>query len=498
MQSTSAPSGARGICSLIKRLIRMSALRQAMALSLAFLVLLSIGGLVLDDIVTEEFRAETEADLREEFQQISAGFRRDGAFPREIDTAHVFSDRGIGYAVLLADGTVLGPVQPEAFDLRGFDILEGEALFEPEAYEALERIFELLDEDDSDSDGQPIAPQQELFDVEFEAEADLGWRIYAGPVLDGVLIVYAPGISAFGSDLTTVILFFVILLSLPAIVVGLIFGLRAQRRLNHIGAGFDRIADGDLSVRLAPTRVRDDIDELTVRIDGATEKLAASIRQMSDFSANIAHDLRTPLTRLRLHLEESEQAEDPQAHSAAAIEQMDNIIAIFAAIQRIARLKGHDRRDGFRTFSLAAVAVQAHDIYEAVAQDARQDLSLRVEEDATIQGDQSLVMQLLANLIENAIRHAGEGAVITLKVVGNVLSLSDTGPGIPEDERDRVLDPLYRLDRSRTTAGAGLGLAMVKAIADLHEADLQLMFGPGGVGLTVQVSFPPGMAPSKS
>ncbi len=121
-----------------------------------------------------------------------------------------------------------------------------------------------------------------------------------------------------------------------------------------------------------------------------------------------------------------------------------------------------------------------------------------MEEDATIQGDQSLVMQLLANLIENAIRHAGEGAVITLKVVGNVLSLSDTGPGIPEDERDRVLDPLYRLDRSRTTAGAGLGLAMVKAIADLHEADLQLMFGPGGVGLTVQVSFPPGMAPSKS
>ena len=175
----------------------------------------------------------------------------------------------------------------------------------------------------------------------------MGWRIYAGPVLDGVLIVYAPGISAFGSDLTTVILFFVILLSLPAIVVGLIFGLRAQRRLNHIGAGFDRIADGDLSVRLAPARVRDDIDELTVRIDGATEKLAASIRQMSDFSANIAHDLRTPLTRLRLHLEESEQAEDPQAHSAAAIEQMDNIIAIFAAIQRIARLKGHDRRDGF-------------------------------------------------------------------------------------------------------------------------------------------------------
>ena len=136
---------------------------------------------------------------------------------------------------LLARKALLREIIPKTGVLRFADHIpsKGEALFEPEAYEALERIFELLEEDDSD--GQPIAPQQELFDVEFEAEADLGWRIYAGPVLDGVLIVYAPGISAFGSDHTTVILFFVILLSLPAIVVGLIFGLRAQRQVEGAG-----------------------------------------------------------------------------------------------------------------------------------------------------------------------------------------------------------------------------------------------------------------------
>ncbi|AUQ66801.1 sensor histidine kinase [Phaeobacter inhibens] len=474
----------------------MSALRQAIALSLAFLVLLTLGGLLLDDVITEEFRAETEEALREEYQRISDRLTREGRFPEEIVTAEVFSDSGVGYAVLRADGKVLGPVLRGAFDSQGFDILEAEALFQPKALETLDRIFDLIDEDDEEepSDSGPAAEEtaagQLAFDVAFESEADLGWRIYSGAVLDGHLVVYAPGVSAFGSDLTSVILVFVVILSLPALIIGLIFGIRAQRRLNRIGAGFDRIADGDLDLRLAPKVIRDDIDELAARIDGATERLQASIRQMSDFSANIAHDLRTPLTRLRLHLDQADEAEDQTAHREAAIAQMDDIIAIFGAIQRIARMQSQGRRDGFAAVDLGVVVEQVHEIYEAVAQDAGQSLSCRITNAATIHADRSLIMQLLANLIENAIRHAGEGARIAIDLSGSRLAVTDDGPGIPEAERGRVLDPLYRLDRSRNTAGAGLGLAMVKAIAELHEAELALMYSADERGLRIEVRFP--------
>ncbi|MFS4583070.1 sensor histidine kinase [Phaeobacter sp. C3_T13_0] len=478
----------------------MSALRQALVLSLVFLILLTIGGVLLDDAITEEFRAETEEALREEYQRISARLTRAGKFPDKIDTAEVFSDSGVGYAVLRADGEVLGPVLPGAFDGQGFDIFQAEDLFEPEALETLERIFELLDEDEEDidetsppADVEPDeAPIGQIsFDVEFENEADLGWRLYSGPVLDGRLVVYAPGIGGFGSDLTSVIIIFVVILSLPALVIGLIFGILAQRRINRIGTGFDRIADGDLELRLAPKVIKDDIDELAARIDGATERLQASVRQMSDFSANIAHDLRTPLTRLRLHLDQAEKAEDQSAHLEAASQQMDDIIAIFGAIQRIARMQSQGRRDGFAPLNLEQVVEQVHEIYEAVAQDAGQTLSYRIATPVTVNADRSLIMQLLANLIENAIRHAGQGASIVIELSENTLRVTDDGPGIPEAERARVLDPLYRLNRSRNTAGAGLGLAMVKAIAELHEAELVLDHSYSKHGLKVAIRFDP-------
>ncbi len=481
----------------------MSALRQAMVLSLAFLILLSVGGVALDRYVTEEFRTETEAELREEFLRISAGLRRQGALPDSIDTREVFSDLGVGYAVERPDGEILGPVLPGVFDRAGFALLEDTVLFQPDALEALDWLFEVF-EAQEDGEFEDLAqlhdsgPQSDLaFDVSFDAGADLGWRVFVGPVLDGRLIVYAPGVSAFGSDLTAVILVFVVALSLPGLVVGSVFGLRAQKRLSRMGAAFDRIADGDLSVRIAPARVRDDIDELALRIDDATEKLAASLRQMSEFSANIAHDLRTPLTRLRLHLEQGAEARDGAAHNAAALEQMDTIIAIFSAIQRIAKLKKRERRDEFVSLDLAHVAQQAFEVYEAVAQDGGQSLRLAVRNPAQIHGDPQLILQVLANLIENAIRHAGDGAKITMEVEGTTLRVCDDGPGVPLEERERILDPLYRLDRSRNTAGAGLGLAMVKAIADLHEAALSLSASSAttaadGPGLCVELRFQQG------
>jgi signal transduction histidine kinase len=215
-----------------------------------------------------------------------------------------------------------------------------------------------------------------------------------------------------------------------------------------------------------------------------------SLKQVSN---DIAHDMRTPLTRLRQKLEAG--LAEPRTHDPAlegVLSDLDSILDTFAALLRIAQIEGGARRAAFRPCELAALAETVTEAFAPSAEDQHQTLSLVVEAAAVVDGDAELLTQMLVNLVENALRHTGPNAQITVKVARSggaaSLSVADDGPGVPEAERERLFDRFYRLERSRSTPGSGLGLALVAAVARLHGAEVDL--APTQPGLEVRVSFP--------
>jgi signal transduction histidine kinase len=217
-----------------------------------------------------------------------------------------------------------------------------------------------------------------------------------------------------------------------------------------------------------------------------------SLRQVS---SDIAHDLRTPLNRLRQRLEQSlRRASEPEhrAQIEGALRDVDAILVTFAAILRIAEVEAGARRAAFRPIDLTQLAHGVADDFAPAAEDAGQTLAPVPAPAAHIIGDPDLITQMTVNLVENAIRHTPAGSAIRVEVLAAAdavsLVVSDNGPGVPEAERERLFDRFHRLERSRSSAGSGLGLALVAAIARLHRAEVQL--SDSGPGLRVTVRFP--------
>ena len=214
-------------------------------------------------------------------------------------------------------------------------------------------------------------------------------------------------------------------------------------------------------------------------------------------SDDIAHDLRTPLTRLRNRLEIARErartAGDCGPMIEEALAEVDAILETFAALLRIAQIESGTRRAAFGDVNLGQVVAAVAETYAAVAEDRGQQLKVDIDSSTAVQGDQELLTQMIANLIENSIRHCPAGTQITVSLAREngeaVLGVADTGPGIPPSERTKVLQRFYRLEASRTTPGSGYGLALVKAVADLHGASLELT--GNAPGLRVVVRFRP-------
>lgn len=254
---------------------------------------------------------------------------------------------------------------------------------------------------------------------------------------------------------------------------------RAQARLNTINDGLAQVAQGQLD---CPIKLdgRDDLSLLAERINATTKRLDHAFSLMRVQSSNIAHDLRTPLARLRAQIEVNLIALTQQNRQitpddlSAALEQIDQITATFEALLRLARIESGAGREAFGP----------------VVEDAGQTLCIEMTNPATVHGDHDMLVQLLANLIQNALQHGAQEQTILLHVHGTYLSIRDQGPSIPLKEREKVLQPLYQGERTRQGKGSGLGLALVRAIADLHKADLALSDGPKGQGLTVSLQFP--------
>jgi signal transduction histidine kinase len=282
---------------------------------------------------------------------------------------------------------------------------------------------------------------------------------------------------------------------LATVAAGAVLALRVQARLANAEAAVARVAQGDLSARLPVAGRGDDLDRISGAINTSLARLQGLVEEMRQVSDDIAHDLRTPLNRLRIRIESAAanaaRGLPVEQELSAAITESDTINETFSALLRIAQIETGARREKFADVDLALLIADIADVYVDVAEDAGQTLNRDVTGPAWVTGDRELLTQCFANLIENTIRHCPPGTAITCAVAtegGHVTAwVQDSGPGIPADQRDKVLRRLFRLEKSRTTEGTGLGLALVKAVADLHGAELALT--DAVPGLRVELRF---------
>ncbi|WP_160119818.1 sensor histidine kinase [Rhodovarius lipocyclicus] len=274
------------------------------------------------------------------------------------------------------------------------------------------------------------------------------------------------------------------------------------RRIDAIAAVAEAIAAGDLARRvpLVDGGSGDEMDRLAGAINAMLDRIHHLMDELRHATSAIAHDLRTPLARLRQDLEAARDGERSVAAYDAAVEaaiaETDAILGTFAALLRIAQIESGSRRAGFAEVDLSALAAALAEAYGPSIEDSGRQPWTRIEEGVAIRGDREVLTQAIANLIENAIRHTGPGTRIGLSLSrgasGAVLRVEDDGPGVPEAERARILGRFHRLDPSRSDGGSGLGLALVAAVAVLHEAALTLDAArPDGRGLAVSLAFPP-------
>jgi signal transduction histidine kinase len=289
------------------------------------------------------------------------------------------------------------------------------------------------------------------------------------------------------------------------VLLGLLGGYAAsydvRRRLDAMTGAADAFSLGDFSRRIPVRGADDDLDRLALTFNRMLDRIAALMESLRQVSSDVAHDLRTPLTRLRQRLEASQAslaAPERTAAIAGALAEVDAILETFAALLRIAQIEGGARRAAFRPVDLTALARSVATDFAPSAEDAGQALRVEAEDDLFVEGDAELLTQMLVNLVENALRHAGPDAAVCVRAVRRgsaaILQVVDNGPGVPEAELERVFDRFYRLERSRSTPGSGLGLALVAAGARLHGAAVTLR--DARPGLEAEIRFEAAGRPS--
>jgi signal transduction histidine kinase len=272
-----------------------------------------------------------------------------------------------------------------------------------------------------------------------------------------------------------------------AVAIGMVLSLRAHDRLSEVNRRIKRIVAGDLRERL-PTRGSDDpFDQLAVSVNRMLAEIEVLIHEIAGVGDDIAHDLRTPLTRVRVRLERGRQhaatLDELRAVNDRAIAGLDQSLAIITALLRIAEIEHNRRLEGFSWVQLAPLIREVGDLYDPIAEDKRVTLRVDAAEDATVSGDRDLIFEAVANLVDNAVKFTPEGGSVELALVRHegetVISVRDTGPGISEIEREAVTKRFYRSDKSRRTEGLGLGLSLVAAIVKLHDFRFTISAGPG-------------------
>ena len=265
-----------------------------------------------------------------------------------------------------------------------------------------------------------------------------------------------------------------ILLSLTS---GALIGVTTERRLHRLNLVADRIIAGDLRERLPARPGGDELDRLCAVVNQMLERLEEGVVALGGVGENIAHELRTPLTATRARLERSLALAGPETPAGRLINQsligVDQALSIVTALLRISQIRHVRREAAFAAFDLAEIVRETAESFQPVAEDKGVRLTCSVTTVATIVGDRQLVLEAVVNLVDNAVKFTPTGGQVDVTLSGTpdrpVITVADSGPGIPVAARSAVFERFYRADDSRTTPGSGLGLTLVAAVAKLHR-----------------------------
>ncbi|HEU4662176.1 MAG TPA: ATP-binding protein [Pseudolabrys sp.] len=289
------------------------------------------------------------------------------------------------------------------------------------------------------------------------------------------------------------------------VILGLVGGFfvtrRVLRRVDAMTETTRTIMTGNLEERLPVAGTGDELDRLAENLNVMLERIEALMRGLKEVSDNIAHDLKTPLTRLRNRAEEALRTAKNEAEYRDVLESMidesDHLISTFDALLMIARAESGQARDDMKDFDAAKIARDVGELYEPLAEEKGIALTVDAAASAPVKGNRELISQALANLVDNAIKYAepkekainGEMPSIVVKALNDgdriLLTVADAGPGIPEADRAHVVERFVRLEQSRSLPGSGLGLSLVSAVARLHGGELTLEDNNPGLRSTI-------------
>jgi signal transduction histidine kinase len=271
---------------------------------------------------------------------------------------------------------------------------------------------------------------------------------------------------------------------------------RTVGRIEEINATSRDIMQSGLDKRIPLRGSHDEWDRVAENLNLMLDRIETLMGEVKQVSDNVAHDLRTPLTRMRGRLEQAihreRSADNDQALIGDTIADLDAVLRIFASLRRIAQIETEARKGGFRSVNLAEIAGEVVELYDAAAEQDATSLTISGEAELPVTGDRDLIFDAIANLLDNAIKHgrAGGRVAVATERAGSeaVITIADDGPGIPADQREQVFKRFYRLEQGRCAPGNGLGLSLVSAIARLHGARIDML--DNAPGLKVRLWFP--------
>lgn len=332
-------------------------------------------------------------------------------------------------------------------------------------------------------------------------DAHLVIRAVGQALPDGTRLVIGRNVESL-DNLQTVVIHALELGLVPAMLLalgaGAVASQRTRRQLQKVHETAERIMKGDLRERLPTHGGGDDLDRLASSVNHMLDEIARLMDDMKSVGDNIAHDLRTPLTRVRARLERARDSASTQADwqemTDRAIAGLDQALRLITALLRIGEIEGGRRRAAFEPVSLRQIAAEIAELYEPMAEEKEVVFELSLADVPLIAGDRDLLSELLANVVGNALKFTPAGGRVRMSLAvegdGIRLDVADTGPGIPPDLREAVFQRFYRSDASRSIEGYGLGLSLVDAIAKLHGFTLTIGDNEPGCVITLRCSKP--------